>query len=142
MSETRDELLRLHEAAANAREDFVRGEVHSSAYLVKEAAFIAALDRAFTPSEAEVDKAAMAVARVRFPNESDDSFSETDLEIARAAIAALDRAFPAAGGDSHLGPTCDKRGRKHIWHTTEHGHDICVDCKVTRLIPSGDGMEP
>ena len=38
---------------------------------------------------------------------------------------------------SHLGPTCDKRTppRDHIWQTTEHGHDICVDCKTTRPTP-------
>lgn len=23
----------------------------------------------------------------------------------------------------------------HLWETTEHGHDICVECKITRPTP-------
>ena len=41
--------------------------------------------------------------------------------------------------ESHLGPTCDKRGRKHIWLTTEHGHDICLNCKLTQPTPKPPG---
>lgn len=31
---------------------------------------------------------------------------------------------------SHLGPECSPD--QHTWHTTEHGHDICLSCKAMR----------
>jgi len=33
----------------------------------------------------------------------------------------------------HLGPEC--LPDNHIWLKTEHGHDICVTCKVMRPTP-------
>ncbi len=36
--------------------------------------------------------------------------------------------------ESHLGPECAPA--RHVWQTTEHGHDICVGCKAMRPTPS------
>jgi hypothetical protein len=54
-------------------------------------------------------------------------------------LAGIGRAAEAVSGNtptqSHLGPTCDQRDRNHMWLTTAHGHDICVECKLTRPTP-------
>ncbi len=50
----------------------------------------------------------------------------------RAAMEK-DTSEKGAGEESHLGPLC--KFDRHMWHTTEHGHDICVQCKTTRPTP-------
>ena len=47
-------------------------------------------------------------------------------------LAALASPRGDGGGDvpSHLGPTCDKLGRRHIWQNAGETHRICIECKI------------